>query len=58
MGELHKMGYIFGGVEEKYITCQPTGAIILKDMECQCKEYPEQCLHDEHMTETLPVYVY
>jgi len=46
------MGYIFGGVEGKYITYQPTGAIILKDMECQCKEYPDQCLYDEYMPET------
>jgi hypothetical protein len=46
------MGYIFGGVEGKYITYQPTGAIILKDMECYCKEYPDQCLYDEYMPET------
>ncbi len=47
-----KMGYIFGGVEGKYITYQPTGAIILKDMECYCKEYPDKCLYDEYMPET------
>ena len=46
------MGYIFGGVEGKYITYQPTGAIILKDMECYCKEYPDKCLYDEYMPET------
>jgi hypothetical protein len=46
------MGYVFGGVEGKYITYQPTGAIILKDMECYCKEYPDQCLYDEYMPET------
>ncbi|HQO92311.1 MAG TPA: hypothetical protein PLX56_08290, partial [bacterium] len=46
------MGYIYAGVEGKYITYQPTGAIILKDMECQCKEYPDQCLYNEYMPET------
>ena len=52
------MGYIYAGVEGKYITYQPTGALVLKDMECQCKEYPEQCLYDEYMSETSSVYVY
>ena len=45
------MGYIYAGVEGKYITYQPTGAIILKDMECYCAEYPDQCLYDEYMPE-------
>ncbi len=44
-----RMGYIYAGVEGKYITYQPTGAVILKDMECYCKEYPEQCLYDEYL---------
>ncbi len=63
------MGYIFGGVEGKYITYQPTGAVILKDMECYCKEYPDQCLYDEYMPDEtgdddsipdsdVPVYIY
>jgi len=47
----NRMGYIFGGVEGKYITYQPTGAIILKDMECYCAECPDQCLYDEYMPE-------
>ncbi|HRZ79625.1 MAG TPA: hypothetical protein P5044_06440, partial [bacterium] len=54
----NRMGYIFGGVEGKYITYQPTGALVLKDMECYCKEYPDQCLYDEYMPEEAPVYVY
>jgi hypothetical protein len=45
------MGYIYGGVEGKYITYQPTGAIILKDMECYCAEYPDLCLYDEYLPE-------
>jgi hypothetical protein len=46
------MGYIYGGVEGKYITYQPTGAIFLRDMECYCAEYPDQCLYDEYLPET------
>ena len=53
-----RMGYIYAGVEGKYITYQPTGALILKDMECYCKEYPDQCLYDEYMPDEAPVYVY
>lgn len=63
------MGYIYAGVEGKYITYQPTGAVILKDMECYCKEYPDQCLYDEYMPDEagdddsipdsdVPVYIY
>jgi hypothetical protein len=48
-----RMGYIFGGVEGKYITYQPTGAIILKDMECYCGEYPELCLYDEFLPDEV-----
>ncbi len=48
----NQMGYIYGGVEGKYITYQPTGALILRDMECYCAEYPDQCLYDDYMSET------
>jgi hypothetical protein len=48
------MGYIFGGVEGKYITYQPTGVIVLRDMECYCKKYPDLCLYDEYMPGETP----
>jgi hypothetical protein len=48
------MGYIYAGVEGKYIFYQPTGTIILRDMECYCKERPDLCLYDEYMPEETP----
>ncbi len=46
------MGYVYSKVEGKYIMWQPTGGHRLRDMECYCKEYPDQCLYDEYMPET------
>lgn len=46
------MGYVYSKVEGKYIMWQPTGGQRLRDMECYCKEYPDQCLYDEYLPET------
>jgi len=43
------MGYIYGGVEGKYITWQTTGGTTVRDMECYCKERSDLCLYDEYM---------
>ena len=48
------MGNVFGGVEGKYITYQPTGTVILRDMECYCKDHPDYCLYDEFLPDEVP----
>ncbi|HSW60783.1 MAG TPA: hypothetical protein VLJ60_08290 [bacterium] len=44
-----------GGIfdfDGKYLLCHTNVYVILRDMECYCKEYPDQCLYDEYMPET------
>jgi len=47
------MGYVYSKVEGKYIMWQPTGGQRLRDMECYCAEYPDQCLYDEYLPGTF-----
>jgi hypothetical protein len=36
------------------IFCKTASGTTLRDMECFCKEYPEDCLYDEFIPDEVP----